>query len=151
MDERKTTSTGYSMSSSAMFRNEKLTLLDEQFEKLQEAYEKSDEEDEDDIANRIPRADFEAILDDFLENYQVFGKRIIPKLQGTPKEKLAMIRRACLVDEKMSQEEANKLLKKLHERILNHVNEETEEEILEIDTTSKRDAWDCESILSKLH
>lgn len=33
-DDRRTVGTGFSMSSSAMFRNEKLTTLDDQFDKV---------------------------------------------------------------------------------------------------------------------
>lgn len=68
----KTDLTGFSMSSSANFRNKGLSLLDDRFDKIEEEYEKeseSGEEEEFDITKE--RGDFESIMDDFLDNYQV--------------------------------------------------------------------------------
>lgn len=68
----KTDLTGFSMSSSANYRNKGLSLLDDRFDKIEEEYEKESEsegEEEFDISKE--RGDFESIMDDFLDNYQV--------------------------------------------------------------------------------
>ncbi|EWC47837.1 hypothetical protein DRE_03037 [Drechslerella stenobrocha 248] len=77
---RSTTST-YSMSSSALFRTEGLTTLDDRFDRIEEEYMR-DEEEEDDLASRSSvasnapeREDFGSILDEFLEGYSTTGKR----------------------------------------------------------------------------
>ncbi|ODQ64118.1 hypothetical protein NADFUDRAFT_47838 [Nadsonia fulvescens var. elongata DSM 6958] len=73
--------TGFSMSSSAIFRNEGLTLLDDKFDKLEEVYMNDDVEEEYvpefDITKE--RSDFESIMDDFLDNYDVVGKKMWKK------------------------------------------------------------------------
>jgi protein LTV1 len=77
----KTDLTGFSMSSSALFRNEGLSLLDDRFDRIEEAYN-DDEEDEDEDEEHAPfdmskeRDDLEAIMDDFLDNYVVEGKKM---------------------------------------------------------------------------
>jgi protein LTV1 len=78
----KTDLTGFSMSSSALFRNEGLTLLDDRFDRIEAQYNEDDEEEED---SREPfdmskeRNDLEAIMDDFLDNYVVEGKKMHKK------------------------------------------------------------------------
>lgn len=69
----------YSMSSSALFRTEGLTTLDDRFDKIEEEYA---EEDEDDmvsqssvLSNAPERQDFGNILDEFLDSYNVKGKK----------------------------------------------------------------------------
>lgn len=96
--------TGLSMSSSALFRNKHLTFLDDRFDTIEEEYLNDQEEDElnDDthIKMGLPkrskgrggahkqkeafdmtkeRADFESILDDFLDNHTVEGKHYYKK------------------------------------------------------------------------
>ncbi|KAK7202470.1 Low temperature viability protein-domain-containing protein [Myxozyma melibiosi] len=85
----RTSTTGFSMSSSAMFRNEGLTLIDDRFDQIEKLYAESDddeeEEDEEDDAQdlinslsiQMQSAAFDAIMDDFLENYNVVGKRLL--------------------------------------------------------------------------
>ncbi|KAF8443539.1 Low temperature viability protein [Terfezia claveryi] len=106
----------YSMSSSVLSRTEGQTLLDERFDKIEALYEDSDEnsdngEDPDDAipntskgSSRPPppeefkesRQDFNAIMDDFLENYSVggkYGQRVKRGKQQTGLEQLDEIRR----------------------------------------------------------
>lgn len=70
---------GFSMTSSSLFRTEGLSTLDARFDKIEEEYEE-DEEDDDDLISMdgVPvketRMDFDNILDDFLDNYNVKGK-----------------------------------------------------------------------------
>ncbi|RPB26800.1 Low temperature viability protein [Terfezia boudieri ATCC MYA-4762] len=106
----------YSMSSSVLSRTEGQTLLDERFDKIEALYEDSDEnsdngEDPDDAISttsktssrpsppegfKESRQDFNAIMDDFLENYSVggkYGQRVKRGKQQTGLEQLDEIRR----------------------------------------------------------
>lgn len=72
-----TESSGYSMTSSSLFRTEGLTTLDARFDKIEEEYADSDSEEEDDKPSApIPetRQDFNSIMDEFLEGYNVVGR-----------------------------------------------------------------------------
>lgn len=82
-----TNPSNYSMTSSSMFRTEGLTTLDARFEKLEEQY---NEDDEDDLASVSAasnmssiqgpmRSDFDSIMDDFLGNYTMSGKKNVKK------------------------------------------------------------------------
>ncbi|KAE9374766.1 low temperature viability protein [Stipitochalara longipes BDJ] len=82
-----TNPSNYSMTSSSMFRTEGLTTLDARFEKLEEQYN----EDFDDVASVSAasstassvqgpvRGDFDNIMDDFLGNYTMSGKKHVKK------------------------------------------------------------------------
>ncbi|KAG9246230.1 low-temperature viability protein-like protein ltv1 [Calycina marina] len=81
-----TNPSAYSMTSSSMFRTEGLSTLDARFEVLEEQYS----EDMDDMVSvsaassttsvtGAPRADFDNILDDFLGNYSMSGKKNVKK------------------------------------------------------------------------
>ena len=86
--------TGFSMSSSALYRNEGLTLLDDRFDRIEREY--IPEEDEDDLDNEDgitshhvnpshstggggskyePRQDFDSIMDEFLEEHKNMGQK----------------------------------------------------------------------------
>lgn len=88
-----TSSTGYSMTSSSIFRTEGQTLLDARFDKIEEDYAE-DEMDLDDggasvvtgssIASSqapslVQRSDFDSIMDDFLGGYSMSGKKRVKK------------------------------------------------------------------------
>jgi len=82
-----TNPSSYSMSSSSMFRTEGLTTLDARFERIEEQYN----EDMDDMASVSMasstassvtgpvRGDFDGIMDDFLGNYSMSGKKFVKK------------------------------------------------------------------------
>ena len=82
-----TNPSAYSMTSSSMFRTEGLTTLDARFEKLDQQYN----EDFDDMASVSAassstssiqgpvRGDFDSIMDDFLGNYSMSGKKHVKK------------------------------------------------------------------------
>ncbi|KAF9097068.1 hypothetical protein BGX29_008307 [Mortierella sp. GBA35] len=92
----------FSMSSSAMFRNENLTLLDERFDKIEREYESDSDEDDEgtDLKGEELRKDFDSILDDFLDKFEIVGSKMVPRLEGaTSENKLSTIRNALLVDE----------------------------------------------------
>jgi protein LTV1 len=84
-----TNPSAYSMTSSSMFRTEGLTTLDARFEKIEEQYGLN--EDMDDMASvsaasstassvtRPVRGDFDNIMDDFLGNYSMSGKKNVKK------------------------------------------------------------------------
>ena len=84
-----TNPSAYSMTSSSMFRTEGLTTLDARFEKIEEQYGLN--EDIDDMASVSAasstassvtgpvRGDFDNIMDDFLGNYSMSGKRNVKK------------------------------------------------------------------------
>lgn len=86
-----TSSTSYSMTSSSLYRTEGLTLLDAQFDKVEEDYAEDDMNDEDGIASVITgtsttssqapplRSDFDSIMDDFLQGYSTSGRKRIKK------------------------------------------------------------------------
>lgn len=76
----------YSMSSSSMFRTEGLTDLDKRFERIEEKYN----EDMDEMASVSMsstassvtgpvRGDFDSIMDDFLGNHSMSGKKFVKK------------------------------------------------------------------------
>ena len=85
-------STNFSMTSSALYRTEGLTTLDDRFDMIQEEYAEDSEDDEADddvnsnntarLKNKIDPAQFEAIMDEFLLDQKVVGKR----LQNVPRD-----------------------------------------------------------------
>ncbi|KAI9486662.1 MAG: Low temperature viability protein-domain-containing protein [Benjaminiella poitrasii] len=77
-----TKQTGYSVSSSAMHRNTQLRLLDDRFEKIEEEYMEDEESEDMDEEEREEREDFDSILDDFLEKYEIVGRKMEPKMEG---------------------------------------------------------------------
>lgn len=98
-DDRRSGVTGMTRATTASHRNANLTLLDERFEKIEEEYEEEDSDfydsDEDDEEPMVAREDFNAILDDFLDNYEVVGKKMVHRLEGdTSEAKLDSIRNA---------------------------------------------------------
>lgn len=80
-----TNASAYSMTSSSMYRTEGLTTLDARFEKIEERYN----EDTDDMSSVSAvstvsstgpvRGDFDNIMDDFLGNYSMSGKKHVKK------------------------------------------------------------------------
>jgi len=81
-----TNPSAYSMTSSSMFRTEGLSTLDARFEKIEERYN----EGMDDMASVSAasstssvqgpvRADFDSVMDDFLGNYSMSGKKHVKK------------------------------------------------------------------------
>lgn len=115
-----TSTSGYSMSSSALHRTEGLTLLDQRFDKIEEEYADDGFDFPDDASmvsgmskmsgiskmsgmsgvsqwssSEAPplRSDFDSIMDDFLDNHHVQGKRRIKKGKAqTPIEQLDEVR-----------------------------------------------------------
>ena len=88
-----TSSTGYSMTSSSIFRTEGQTLLDARFDKIEEDYAEDEMDMEDGGASvvtgssmassqapsLVQRSDFDSIMDDFLGGYSMSGKKRVKK------------------------------------------------------------------------
>ncbi|KAF9029976.1 LTV-domain-containing protein [Hymenopellis radicata] len=139
---------GYSMSSSSMYRNEALQTLDERFDQVMlKQYHEDDQDDhasvpddsdsDDDDAPELitTRDDFESMMDQFLNDYEILGRKMKPKLQGdSGAEKLETLRRAMGQDQRVRE---------------SYSDEDTPEEDLfpELEE-DKKDRWDCETILS---
>lgn len=87
---------GFSMSSSAIARTETMTVLDDQYDNIINGYENYEEEqveDEDETYQPFDmsteRSDFESLVDDFLDNYELDsgGRKIVKKNQDVQKYK----------------------------------------------------------------
>ncbi|KAG0347720.1 hypothetical protein BG004_007131 [Podila humilis] len=142
----------FSMSSSAMFRNENLTLLDERFDKVEREYESDSDEDEEgtDLVGEELRKDFDSILDDFLDKFEIVGSKMVPRLEGaTSENKLTTIRNAMLVDDEDEEKSIATTVGGTKHR--KKKDEEVPEEI-QTDFRSRaermRDNWDVQTILS---
>lgn len=94
-----TSSTSYSMTSSSLFRNEGLTLLDDRFDKIEREYAE-DDGDQDGGVSIAPstsssyhpssiRSDFDNVMDDFLGNYSMSGKKRVKR--GGPQSGLEQL------------------------------------------------------------
>lgn len=76
------------------------------------------------------------MMDDFLDNYEVLGRKMKPVLPGdTGAEKLDTLRRALGQDERV--------------RVSCDEEEEEEDVLMPFESEDKKDRWDCETILSK--
>ncbi|KAG6842387.1 hypothetical protein C0991_007517 [Blastosporella zonata] len=139
---------GYSMSSSSMYRNEALQTLDERFDQMiikqyadddddDTPSEEENDSDDDDAPELITsREDFEDMMNEFLNEYEILGRKMKQKLDGdTGAEKLDTIRRAMGQDERV--------------RIGDMDDDDDDDDILmPLDVDDKKDRWDCETILS---
>ncbi len=90
-----TSSTGYSMTSSSLFRTGGQTLLDARFDKIEEDYADDDMDDDGRLSvttgvtgtsvasSPAPplasRSDFDSMMDDFLGSYSMSGKKRVKK------------------------------------------------------------------------
>ena len=88
-----TSSTGYSMTSSSIFRTEGQNLLDARFDKIEEDYAEDEMDVDDDgvsivtgtsvassqAPSLVQRSDFDSIMDDFLDGYSMSGKKRVKK------------------------------------------------------------------------
>ncbi|KAH7886185.1 Low temperature viability protein-domain-containing protein [Phlebopus sp. FC_14] len=142
---------GYSMSSSSMYRTEALLTLDERFDQLMEK-EYSQEEAEGVAEEETPselsdsdeapelitsREDFAAMVEDFMGNFELLGRKLKPVLPGdSGAHKLDTLRRAMGQDERV--------------RITTGEDEGVEDEDIfaAYDANVKEDRWDCETILT---
>ncbi|KAI8146197.1 Low temperature viability protein-domain-containing protein [Fennellomyces sp. T-0311] len=149
--ERQTRQTGFSVSSSVMHRNKQLTLLDDRFDKIEEEYLREEDEDdyyEEEGQTLEERADFESILDDFLDKYEIVGKKMQPKLEGdSGKQKLDTLREALLATKLSDGEDDNESVATVTTRTRKHKKEGEYVDLFER-PVAKRETWDCQSVLS---
>ncbi|KAM6498613.1 Low temperature viability domain containing protein [Amanita muscaria] len=133
---------GYSMSSLSMYRNEALQTLDERFEQLMhkeyddEDSALSDKEDDSDEAPDLitSRDDFEAMMNEFMTEYEILGNKLRPRLPGeTGAEKLDLLRSSMGRDERVIQGQEDS---------------EDETDVMVSVDIENNDRWDCETILS---
>ncbi|KAI0068032.1 LTV-domain-containing protein [Artomyces pyxidatus] len=137
---------GYSMSSSSMFRNEGLRTLDERFDQIEKEYmEDGDEEDEmpddSDDSDSAPqlitsREDFDSLMDDFLDNYEILGGKMKPSLQGTGPEKLEALRLAMGRDSRVKDRDSE------------GSSDDDEDIYAALEKEDKKDRWDVETVLT---
>ncbi|KAF9786725.1 Low temperature viability protein-domain-containing protein [Thelephora terrestris] len=130
---------GYSMSSSSMFRNAGLTMIDERFDQIEKEYA-SDEEISDSQSQGTDEApelleardDFAAMMNEFLDEYEILGGKMKPKLEGdTNIEKLDTFRRA------------------LGPVTIRDYDEKDDGDLpMPVDIDDAKDTWDCETILT---
>ena len=148
---------GYSMSSSSMFRNAGLTTIDERFDqvrgfgdlhylvltfiprKIEKEYASDEEicDSRSQSSDEAPelleaRDDFAAMMNEFLEEYEILGGKMKPRLEGgTNIEKLDTVRRA------------------LGPVTIRDYDEKDDGDIpIPVDIDNVKDTWDCETILS---
>ncbi|PWN39420.1 hypothetical protein IE81DRAFT_26420 [Ceraceosorus guamensis] len=150
--------TAFSMSSSAMERNQGLTDLDMQFDKLEALYEQNsddEEEDEDDddeqrsatdvdssVPKDLSREDFDQVIDEFLSTQEVYGGKLKERLGGLdlgPVEKLGLFRK----------ELGRPLISRREELEGEESESESEDEPpMPRSAADDRDKWDVETVLS---
>ncbi|KAJ1740356.1 Protein ltv1 [Coemansia sp. RSA 1086] len=156
----------FSMSSSAMFRNAKLTLLDEQFDKLEAIYEHDDTDSEaerydsdghyiaeyDSDGNVKPissRADFESVLNEFLNDYELTGKKMQAVVEGgSGAGKLDTYRDGLVEGSEASKRAVVQAAQRILEESATKSDKQDADELDEIFKEKERTPWDCQSILS---
>jgi protein LTV1 len=81
------------------------------------------------------REDFDSMMDEFLDGYEILGRQMKPVLEGdTPGQKLDTIRRALAEGGPV--------------RITSTANDDRDEILMPVDVDDVKDRWDCETILS---
>lgn len=84
------------------------------------------------------RADFNSMMDEFLNDYEILGRKMKPKLSGeTGMEKLDTLRRALGQDERVRDIYGD-----------DSDNDEQYDDLKEMEEPQK-DRWDCETVLSQ--
>lgn len=101
---------------------------------MDEELSQIDEEDSDEAPDLITsRDDFDGMINEFLNDYEILGRKLRPKLEGeTGAEKLDTFRRA--LGEATIREGAYE--------------EDDDEPQFYVEEDDKKDRWDCETILS---
>jgi protein LTV1 len=96
------------------------------------------------------RADFESILDDFLDKYEVVGNKLAPRLEGEDSaQKLDAIRGAFDTLHIVDNEEQRELLQQeRRERALVTSKTKEPESLWARPEQRQRQTWDCQSVIS---
>lgn len=116
---------------------------------MQVEQEYEDDSDEDDPDSKIQdREDLDAILDDFLDKYEVVGRKMVPRLEGdTSLAKLETIRAALL-----EVEDGDVTATSTYTTGTNGRRKKKEKAVEEMEVwerpVKERQAWDVQSVLS---
>ncbi|KAI8078762.1 Low temperature viability protein-domain-containing protein [Halteromyces radiatus] len=150
IDDRQSKGTGFSISSSAMHRTTQLRTLDDRFDRIEEEYMQDDDDDDEYYDGDVmeEREDFDAILDDFLEKYEVVGNKLAPRLEGDDSaQKLDAIRGAFDTLHILEEEEKRE---QQHQERKERGTSKTREpaELWARPEQRKRQTWDCQSVIS---
>ncbi|KAI7830030.1 Low temperature viability protein-domain-containing protein [Kickxella alabastrina] len=154
----RTASTGLSMSSSAMYRNEKLTLLDEHFDRVEAMYEHEDTDSEDErydenghhideydadgnLKSISTRPDFADVMDEFLSEYELTGKKLQVVVEGGSGAGKLDTYRDAFLDATKPKDQSKQDVVAAGMRI-------TEEDNARPTRSRRRTPWDCQTILS---
>lgn len=116
----------------------------------------------------LSREDFESIMDDFLDKYEVVGKRMVPKMEGTTgADKLEIVRRTLMgmemddenggqgqgemLDEAMRKKDADWIKERYMKEDPEEVKRQPKEKMPVLSIIGKdKNKWDAETILSEL-
>ena len=135
--------TGFSMTSSVLYRNEHLTTLDDRFERLMNLEYIDEEigeleEDDPEFQTEISDERLNDILDDFLDHKEIKGKRLVPKVEAT--KQLDSLREELYdgLDKQSERERIYRIIEK----------DESDDEQIKRPEMKEREMWDCETILS---
>ncbi|CAG8647246.1 14185_t:CDS:10 [Funneliformis caledonium] len=138
--------------------NDKLRLLDEQFEKIEKEYTEVEEDIESDdksTSSSQIRQDFSQILDEFLDKYEISGCKIVQKLEGdNVQDQLETVRRSLgkinlndgvSQDNIINEKDGSGSDKSENNRSKNQ--KKSRDRLVQVESI-KKEAWDCQSILS---
>jgi len=87
------------------------------------------------------REDFESMMDEFLTDYEILGRKMKLKLAGdSGAEKLDTLRQAMGQDERVT-------------RLIGDADDGGDDEdlLMPFEVQDRKDRWDCETILSEFH
>ncbi|WVF68249.1 hypothetical protein IAT40_003014 [Kwoniella sp. CBS 6097] len=103
----------------------------------------------------VSRDDFEAIMDDFLDNYEVVGRRLRPALGGTGltgTEKLSVLRSAIEGEDEAKEENRRRIMRieeEDREKMKNRdKTKKTKEEKVKVAAEPEEEKWDVQTILT---
>ncbi|KAI9207172.1 Low temperature viability protein-domain-containing protein [Polychytrium aggregatum] len=146
--DRKTALTNFSMTSSVMFRNKHLTLLDDRFDKVMEEYSDNEigelDEEHPDVIGTVSISDqrLNDLMDEFLDSTEMVGKRRIVKIPGGAP--LMDDIRKGLTDEVDIRKDVERVIQEDESR------EDNDDDIewLRTEKEEVNDGWDAETILT---
>lgn len=124
----------------SFLRAHAIQMMLKEYENDEEDEEEQEDDHSDEDSDEAPelltsREDFEGMVDEFLNDYEILGRRMRPKLEGeTGAEKLGTFREAIGVDDRVR---------------IQQVDDDSEPEDYDPHVEDKKDRWDCETILCK--
>jgi protein LTV1 len=146
-EERKDLRSMISMSSAVLPRTKGKEFLDNKFEHVLRDYEEELEDEE----GLEEESKYEHIFDEFLEKYEVIGKKMVDKASA-PVDAVSELRQ-MLLETNLGSESSSKWVKLLQAKLrgedieIEESDEEVEDQIMEREEPKKAE-WDCETIVS---